>query len=284
MGSLSDLVLVESKSAREGQIANFSHERSQDVLSRVKGLYFALWHGTGIASTEQVAEFYGVSTDVVRDNVRRFKDEFESDGLKVAKGKVLKDVREIISLTPDTPQANLWTPRATLRLGMLLRDSEVAKQVRNTLLDMVEKVVPAQVEELEKLRLQLELAKTQERLAASTQTLETIAPGLGQLVLGRADATVERVVTVEHHAIVDTRGRIVHEHTGQSPTTVAKSLGRMAAKDLKAWLESIDRMDLLEESKTIVTCQHIPAENIPEIKKLWANRKGVRQKLIGEQN
>ncbi|MBD2095900.1 hypothetical protein H6F90_12155 [Trichocoleus sp. FACHB-591] len=55
----------------------------------------------------------------------------------------MKGVRSILNLTPDTPQALVWTPRAALRLGMLLRDSAIAKAVRTSLLDVVERVLPA---------------------------------------------------------------------------------------------------------------------------------------------
>jgi len=142
--------------------------------------------------------------------------------------------------------------------------------------------IDAQTQELEKLRLQLELAKTQERLLSGVQTLEAIAPGLGQLAMGRQDVEVERIVTVEQHVIVNDRGQIVHEHSGQSPTTVAKTLGMKAAKDLKAWLESIGRSDLIDSAKTIIDCQHIRTDNIKEIRRLWSAKKGNRQKLLGE--
>lgn len=142
--------------------------------------------------------------------------------------------------------------------------------------------IDAQATELEKLRLQLELARTQERLLSGVQTLETIAPGLGQLAMGRQDVEVERIVTVERHALVNERGQVVYEHAGQSQTTVAKTLGMKAAKDLKAWLESIGRLDLIDSAKTIIDCQHIRTDNIKEIRKLWGQRKGSRQKLLGE--
>lgn len=143
-------------------------------------------------------------------------------------------------------------------------------------------IIGLQGEELEKLRLQVELAKTQERLLVGCQTLEAIAPGLGQLAMGKSDATVERIVTVEKSVVLNSRGQVMHENEGQSPTTVAKSLGMKAAKDLKSWLMSIGRLDLLDETHTVVSCKHIRTENIREVKRLWAQRKGDRQKLIGE--
>lgn len=135
MSILSDSVLVESKSARDNQLVAIPDDRATEVLNKAKSIAFAVWEGSGLATTEQMAEFYEVSPEVVRDNVRRHRDEFEADGLEVLKGKALKDVRETLSLTPDTPQATVWTPRASLRLGMLLQNSPVAKQVRTILLN-----------------------------------------------------------------------------------------------------------------------------------------------------
>ncbi|WP_432811070.1 hypothetical protein [Pantanalinema sp. GBBB05] len=162
------------------------------------------------------------------------------------------------------------------------------KEVRQYFLDCERnfkaalQVIDTKNAELEALRLQLELARTQERLMLGIQTLETIAPGLGQLALGRADVQVERVVEVERHIVVNNRGQVVHDHAGLSPTKVAQRLGMRAAKDLKAWLASIERLDLIDEAQTIVTCHHIRTENIQEIERLWGQRQGTRQKLLGE--
>jgi hypothetical protein len=145
MNILSDSVLVESKSARDNHLARLNHDRAAEILGKVKSLYFAVWQGIGTCTTEQIAEFYEISSDTVRSVVKgkAHRDEFDSDGLRLLRGKELKDVRSILNLTPDTPQALVWTPRAALRLGMLLRDSAIAKAVRTSLLDMVERVVPA---------------------------------------------------------------------------------------------------------------------------------------------
>ncbi|MBL1177632.1 MAG: hypothetical protein FWK01_21495 [Pantanalinema sp. GBBB05] len=177
----------------------------------------------------------------------------------------------------------------------MMAGTERGREVRQYFLDCERnfkqalKVIDAKNAELEALRLQLEVAQAQERAAMAqkqlmtgVQTLEAIAPGLGQLALGRADVQIERVVEVERHVVVNNRGQVVHDHAGLSPTKVAQRLGMKAAKDLKTWLASIGRLDLIDEAQTIVTCNHVRTENIQEIERLWSQKQGTRQKLIGE--
>lgn len=135
---VSESMLTESKSARDGQLANMPQERSQDILNKVKTLYFALWRGTGMVTTEQVAAFYEVPESTVRQALRAYRVEFESDGLKTLKKDELDEVREEFSLSSRVVNATAWTPRAALRLGMVLRDSPVGWKVRDTLLNAAE--------------------------------------------------------------------------------------------------------------------------------------------------
>lgn len=128
-------VLVESRSARDSQLANATHEQAEDVMSKAKALlHFAVYQGNKIATTEQMAEFYEIPVDTIRSVVSRHKEEFVSDGLKVLKYKALKEVREILSIHPATSQVTIWTPKAALRLGLLLSSaSAVASDLRLSL-------------------------------------------------------------------------------------------------------------------------------------------------------
>ena len=171
-------VLLESKTARDGQLAQVSHETASDVLSKAKALVFALWQGTGAATTQQMAEYYEVPVDAVESVLRRNRDELEPDGLKTLKGSDLKAFKQLsVNLTESyttrsasvnlteatkTTQLTIWTPRAALRLGMLLRDSQVAKQVRNVLLDIAQSAEPHNTSNTQREISQLiELARTQ---------------------------------------------------------------------------------------------------------------------------
>jgi hypothetical protein len=88
------------------------------------------------AFTNQLADYYEVRAGVIKCQLERHRDEFVSDGLRLVTRTEAKALGLDASLFRNT--CNIWTPRAALRLGMLLRESAVAKQVRSTLLDMVE--------------------------------------------------------------------------------------------------------------------------------------------------
>lgn len=191
-------VLLESKTARDGQLTQVSHEAASDVLSKAKALVFALWQGTGAATTQEMAEYYEVPVDAVESVLRRHRDELKSDGLTTLKGNQLKIFKQLsVKLTESnatkfapvkltgatkTTQLTIWTPRAALRLGMLLRDSEVAKQVRTVLLDVAQTAEPrdtndsqpqtdiAQMIELAKIQAQT-INEQQRLLAAALATL-----------------------------------------------------------------------------------------------------------------
>jgi phage antirepressor YoqD-like protein len=81
-----------------------------------------------------------------------------------------------MNLTSDKiPSLTTWTPRSALRLGMLLRDSAIAKQVRTLLLDLSElaPTQPALPQTFsEALRLAADLEDQKQKLMAENQALQ----------------------------------------------------------------------------------------------------------------
>jgi hypothetical protein len=138
-------VLLESQAARTSQIAQIK-DRADELLNKAKALHFNVWQGSEVATTEQVAEFYEVSIETVRQIVKRNHQEFEVDGLKVLHDKELRLVSDTLSLTNKARNLTIWNPRATLRLGYLLRDSPIAKAVRTTSLDFIEQAAKPRAE------------------------------------------------------------------------------------------------------------------------------------------
>ena len=136
-------VLLESKTMREEMVVKVSDERADEIFNKVKGLIL-LPDNTNV-TTEMVANYFEVDKDTIKKSIQRHNDELINDGLKVLKGKDLKCFKELlevgdnVSLTPEiktSPSLTILPRRAILRLGMLLRDSLIAKQIRTYLLDV----------------------------------------------------------------------------------------------------------------------------------------------------
>jgi hypothetical protein len=148
-------VLLESQTARSSQLAQLE-DRAEELLSKAKALHFNVWQGNGIATTEQVAGFYEVPIKTIETVLQRNREEFNSDELRTITSKELKELKaqtltmKVCQITEElkphsgfdlgryTKSLLVWNPRATLRLGYLLRDSPIAKAVRTTSLDFIE--------------------------------------------------------------------------------------------------------------------------------------------------
>lgn len=130
---------LESKTARNSDLDNISNDRAQELMDKAKGSIFAVWQGQGICTTEQLAEYYEVTPEVIRANLKNHRDEFEGDGAKTT-SRGDSGLRELLSLNHQGGKVMLWTPRAALRVGMILRVSPVAPKLRTLLLDIVEAV------------------------------------------------------------------------------------------------------------------------------------------------
>jgi len=287
---LSDSVLIESKSARDDHLGSMPHEHAQIILEKVRGLYFALWKGVGTATTEAMSNFYEVPEANLRQLLKNHRDEFESDGLQTLRGKALDGVRDLLSLTSMTVNATIWTPRSALRLGMLIKDSPVAKTVRTTLLDAVEQVIPALAHENERLKLELALAQAQAEAAREQRLLgqfnqavmQIHGPGMGAFILGKPDALVERVTEVEKTVLCNERGQPLKTFRGLSKTKLAKRYGLKKPQDFVAWLHSLGKAELLQPGLTTTPCEFVPWEFVQELDQTWSERQGSRQRLLGE--
>ncbi|MCU5440509.1 phage antirepressor KilAC domain-containing protein [Bacillus cereus] len=113
-----------------------------EALDLVKGLL--LLPNSELATADLLAKFYKVPINTIRTIYKRHRDELESDGMILKSGRDLDQYRCLVHNEPNkntgistrTPKAFLFPKRAILRIGMLLRDSEVAKEVRTQLLNI----------------------------------------------------------------------------------------------------------------------------------------------------
>lgn len=122
-----------------------------EVLEKVKELL--LIPGTDFMSIKQVADYYEVEYETVKKVMQRNEEELLSDGLLRLTGNKTKEKFERDMLSPSNVPGGfligdihfsnrgntLFPRRAILRIGMLLRDSEIAKEVRTALLNIEEK-------------------------------------------------------------------------------------------------------------------------------------------------
>jgi len=128
-----EAALLESKTLRDGAL-----ERTE-VLDRVKALSL-LPDGMHV-TTAMVATYFEVAGTVINNLLSRHRAELESNGLRVLRGSDLQEFKELsLSSYPGRypqPRSGLaiWSRRAVLNVAMLLRESEVARQVRTYLLD-----------------------------------------------------------------------------------------------------------------------------------------------------
>lgn len=289
---VSENALVESQSVRNTLLAKYTDDNAQELLNKAKALLFAMCQGQGLASTEQVASYFGVTVDAVKKVFTKNRKEFESDGARVVTGKELRELRESLSLGSNAAHAIIFTPRATVRLGFLLVQSEIAANVRTQALNVIQQVpvvldaIATQSVEIEKLRLenenlklQVKLADSQQKLMASVHLLESVSPGLAPLALGRQDAVVERIEYVERTITPNAT------YEGVGITYIQKRFGFKTTKQAWAWLESIGygkysgKWDL---QLSAVETHKMPPEGLNKIAQKFAQKQGCRQLLIGE--
>ena len=144
---MNELTFTEDRNLRDNCISHY------EVLERVKNLL--LIPGMEFATMKQVAEFYDVEVKAIEKVCLRNKDELISDGvelksykdflirqdvgLETVKGKVLLTLENGNVLSVPNRGLKVFHRRAILRIGMLLRDSAVAKEVRTQLLNIEEK-------------------------------------------------------------------------------------------------------------------------------------------------
>lgn len=133
MTSLPDVVLAESVFARNYQTTSLNNEEAIELLCKAKQIIFTPWKGEVVCTTEQLAKYYECSVSAIKDLVSDYRNEFKSDGVRVIKGRVLKEFVLIFSLSSRISILTVWTPKAALRVGLYLQISPVSFKIRDLL-------------------------------------------------------------------------------------------------------------------------------------------------------
>lgn len=135
-----ELVLIESRTARQ------QYGNRIDILDKVRAVPF-LPDDLNVTK-EGVAAFFGVTIQAIDSLVFDNRNELEANGYRVLTGTELTSFKEASGLRSRARQLALFDRRTLLNVAMLLRDSEVARQVRRYLLDSEQAVRAIEIEAL----------------------------------------------------------------------------------------------------------------------------------------
>ena len=135
---------IDDRTLRDASVSHY------EVLEKVKQLL--LIPDLGVMTTEQVADYYEVEYDAVKKVYQRNADELESDGMRIEKmetflkgqnvsfqkerNKAILTYENGMTFSVTNRGLKVFPRRAILRVGMLLRDSVIAKEVRTQLLNI----------------------------------------------------------------------------------------------------------------------------------------------------
>lgn len=138
---------MDDRTLRDNSVSHY------EVLEKVKKLL--LIPNLEVMTTEQVADYYEVDYDAVKKVYQRNADELEGDGMRIEKmenflkgqnvsfqkerNKAILTYDNGITFSVTNRGLKVFPRRAILRVGMLLRDSGIAKEVRTQLLNIEEK-------------------------------------------------------------------------------------------------------------------------------------------------
>ena len=125
---INEAVLLESKVLRDSAMGR------TDALDKVKALSL-LPDGMHV-TTAMVAAYFEVGVEAIKSLVKDHRAELEGNGYRLLVGEELRSFKDLSRLQSRTRSLALFSRRAVLNVAMLLRDSEVARQVRVYLLDM----------------------------------------------------------------------------------------------------------------------------------------------------
>ena len=139
--------VIDNRTLRDNSVGHY------EVLEKVKKLL--LIPSFEVMTLKQVADYYEVDPHTVEMICSRNSDELNSDGVCRKKVKDFLNSQHVraekssytttfvydngLNITMSNGGLKVFPRRAILRVGMLLRDSEIAKEVRTQLLNIEEK-------------------------------------------------------------------------------------------------------------------------------------------------
>lgn len=109
-------------------------EERLEVLDKVKELNCL--SNTMLSTVEQVANYYEVGNEAIQSLIKDNREELISNGFKLYKrSEILNVLKGQLEISIPNRGMNLFSKRSVLNVGMLLRDSKIAQEIRTMLLD-----------------------------------------------------------------------------------------------------------------------------------------------------
>lgn len=246
--------------------------------------------GTLVVDSRLIADELGIQHKNVLATIKKYVDEIQDFGH-------LAFQTETVSNTVGAKNAVVFCylneDQATY-LMTLSKNTDKVRECKRTLVkafrdakQVIKTVIPQQSEQIKELEMQLELARTQERLAnsqhkllATVHLLETVAPGLAPLALGRPDAVITRNEYIER--TITNSGQCFE---GVGITYIQKRFGFKTTKAAWNWLETIGYgkdSGLWESQPALVHTPRLTPEHLEVVSAKFANKEGNRQRFLGE--
>ena len=111
-----------------------------DALQENLGFTGMLFEGEYRFTKKMVADFYEVDLSTINRYISQYEEELKYNGYFLCRGKLLNELKSqfghVINEMTKTTQLGLFSFRAVLNMGLLLTESEKAKQVRARILEM----------------------------------------------------------------------------------------------------------------------------------------------------
>jgi len=218
-----------------------------EVLDKVKSLVLLPYNET--ATTDIVADYYNVNLKTIEKLVERNKDELVSDGYSVLKGNQLTDIKSVCQIKSRARSMAVFTKRSILRVGMLLRDSEVAKRVRTMLLD-VEQISTTD----QKI---IEINKEDEMLLAIVKAKDSVEQ---MIALGEYRKYTERYKK-KYNQFIDANGTYNFTETAKLISTIANEEGSDVKISNQALTKFLRDKKVLNKTKTKNGYSNLPNKN-----------------------
>lgn len=271
--------ILESLKTREELIGR------TEVLDKVKELI--LLPNTEYATTQQVADYFEVGESAIKSLVFDNNEEVASDGYKVLTKNELSSLKELCQIKSRARMLAIFPKRAILRVAMLLRDSEVAKEIRTRLLDIIQDVSEGKDNIIDNIVDEIDEEKIlSERLTQAIMSgdleeegrIKTEIIGLRNKRIKKLQNEIETITTnaltiIESKKVINKLVRVI---------AVKRYQGNFA----KAWSElyksvnyklniNIKARDRKKRENYIDTLSEEELFKVEKITRTWANRVGV---------